>query len=110
MKTQIVCMAMMMAAARDTVAAAPAPSAAVPDARHLSNGWTIPSNHYADQPYIVKTDDGAWLCVITTGSGREGAPGQHIVSMRSTDRGRTWEKAIDIEPADGPESSYAVLL
>ncbi|MDX9794458.1 MAG: hypothetical protein RBU24_13215, partial [Kiritimatiellia bacterium] len=75
MKTQIVCMAMMMAAARDTVAAAPAPSAAVPDARHLSNGWTIPSNHYADQPYIVKTDDGAWLCVITTGSGREGAPG-----------------------------------
>ena len=59
MKTQIVCMAMMMAAARDTVAAAPAPSAAVPDARHLSNGWTIPSNHYADQPYIVKTDDGA---------------------------------------------------
>ena len=82
----------------------------VPDARHLSNGWTIPSNHYADQPYIVKTDDGAWLCVITTGSGREGAPGQHIVSMRSTDRGRTWEKAVDVEPADGPESSYAVLL
>lgn len=81
-----------------------------PDPRHIANGWEIPGSHYADQPYIVKTDDGAWLCVITTGSGREGAPGQHIVSMRSTDRGRTWEKAVDVEPADGPESSYAVLL
>ncbi|MCU0780910.1 MAG: hypothetical protein MUF04_07385, partial [Akkermansiaceae bacterium] len=36
---------------------------AVPDPRHLSNGWSIPSEGYADQPYIVKTDDGAWLCV-----------------------------------------------
>lgn len=84
--------------------------ASSPDPRHIANGWEIPGSHYADQPYIVKTDDGAWLCVITTGSGREGAPGQHIVSMRSTDRGRTWEKAVDVEPADGPESSYAVLL
>jgi hypothetical protein len=30
--------------------------------------------------------------------------------MRSTDKGRTWEKPVDIEPADGPEASYAVLL
>ena len=42
---------------------------AVPDARHISNGWNIPSEGYADQPYIVKTDDGAWLCVMTTGAG-----------------------------------------
>ena len=82
----------------------------IPDARHISNGWIIPSNHYADQPYIVKTDDGAWLCAITTGSGNEGAPGQHVVSMRSTDRGLTWEKPVDVEPPDGPEASYAVLL
>ena len=40
---------------------------AVPDPRHLNNGWVIPSEGYADQPYIVKTDDGAWLCVMTTG-------------------------------------------
>ena len=87
-------------------AAAPA----VPDPRHISNGWNIPSEGYADQPYIVKTDDGAWLCVMTTGAGDEGAGGQHVVSMRSTDRGRTWEKTVPIEPADGPEASYAVLL
>jgi hypothetical protein len=82
----------------------------VPDPRHISNGWNIPSEGYADQPYIVKTDDGAWLCVMTTGVGHEGQGGQHVVSMRSTDQGRTWEKPVDIEPADGPEASYAVLL
>ena len=88
--------------------ASPAP--AVPDPRHISNGWNIPSEGYADQPYIVKTDDGAWLCVMTTGVGAEGAGGQHVVSMRSTDQGRTWDKIVPIEPADGPEASYAVLL
>ncbi len=80
------------------------------DPRHLSNGYQIPSEGYADQPYIVRTDDGAWLCAITTGQGREGASGQHVVSMRSTDRGKTWQPAVDIEPADGPEASYVVLL
>jgi hypothetical protein len=91
-------------------AAAAEPPAAIPDPRHIANGWTIPSEGYADQPYIVRTDDGAWLCVMTTGSGIEGAPGQHVVSMRSTDRGRTWERPVPIEPVDGPEASYAVLL
>ncbi len=82
----------------------------VPDPRHISTGWTIPSEGYADQPYIVKTDDGAWLCVMTTGTGKEGDTGQHVVSMRSTDQGRTWDKIVPIEPTDGPEASYAVLL
>jgi hypothetical protein len=82
----------------------------VPDPRHISNGWTIPSEGYADQPYIAKTDDGAWLCVMTTGPGREGAAGQHVISMRSADRGRSWSPPVPIEPADGPETSYAVLL
>ncbi len=89
---------------------AAAPSAAVPDPRHIANGWEIPSQYYADQPYIVKTDDGAWLCVITTGSGHEGQPGQHVVAMRSTDRGRSWSEPVALEPSDGPEASYAVLL
>lgn len=87
------------------VAAAPAE-----DLRNIRAGWEIPSETYADQPYVVKTDDGAWLCVLTTGSGREGARGQHVISLRSTDKGRTWSKPVDVEPADGPEASYAVLL
>jgi hypothetical protein len=80
------------------------------DPRHIVNGTVIPDEFYADQPYVVKTNDGAWLCVITTGPGQEGAGGQHIISLRSTDQGKTWEKAVDVEPNNGPEASYAVLL
>ena len=82
----------------------------VADPRHISNGWNIPSEGYADQPYIVKTDDGAWLCVMTTGTGKEGEPGQTVVSMRSTNRGQTWDSIVPLEPVDGPEASYAVML
>ena len=82
----------------------------IPDNRHIEHGWEIPSEGYCDQPYIVKTDEGAWLSIMTTGSGREGQSGQHIVATRSTDRGRTWSDLINIEPADGPEASYAVVL
>ena len=80
------------------------------DPRHIANGFEIPSETYADQPYIVTTDDGAWLCVMTTGSGHEGDTGQHIVTTRSTDLGHTWSPPVDVEPSDGPEASYAVLL
>ncbi|HSW01106.1 MAG TPA: LamG-like jellyroll fold domain-containing protein [Sedimentisphaerales bacterium] len=80
------------------------------DARNIRTGWEIPTETYADQPYVVKTGDGAWLCVLTTGSGHEGARGQHVVSLRSIDRGRTWSMPVDVEPAEGPEASYAVLL
>ncbi len=83
---------------------------AIPDDRHIGNGWEIPTEGYADQPYIVKTADGAWLCVVTTGRGKEGEAGQHIVTLRSTDQGRSWQQPVALEPADGPEASYAVLL
>lgn len=80
------------------------------DPRNITSGWKIPVENYCDQPYIVKTDDGAWLCVVTTGTGKEGEPGQHVISSRSTDQGRTWSKPVDIEPASGPEASYVVPL
>ena len=80
------------------------------DSRHIAAGLPIASEGYADQPYIVRTDDGAWLCVITTGTGAEGDAGQHVISLRSTDQGRSWEPAVDVEPATGPEASYAVLF
>ncbi|HOS95651.1 MAG TPA: sialidase family protein, partial [Armatimonadota bacterium] len=80
------------------------------DPRLITTGRPIPSEGYADQPYVVQTDDGAWLCVMTTGPGVEGAAGQHIIALRSTDRGQTWSRPVDIEPSDGPEASYAVLL
>ena len=80
------------------------------DSRNITAGLEIPNEGYADQPYIVKTNDGAWLCALTTGSGREGEGGQHVISTRSTDQGKTWSKPVDVEPATGPEASYAVLL
>jgi len=82
----------------------------IPDWRHIENGWEIPSEGYCDQPYVVRTDDGAWLCIMTTGKGREGEPGQHVVTRRSENQGRTWSDPADVESADGPEASYAVLL
>ncbi|MBM4026681.1 MAG: hypothetical protein FJ280_14955 [Planctomycetes bacterium] len=80
------------------------------DPRHLANGSEIPTITYSDQPYIVKTDDGAWLCCITTGVGREGEPGQIVTTMRSADQGQTWTQPVLVEPAGGPEASWAVLL
>ncbi len=80
------------------------------DGRNLTTGSIIPDETYSDQPYIVKTNDGAWLCVLTTGSGHEGASGQHIITQRSFDQGKTWVDKREVEPADGPEASYAVLL
>lgn len=80
------------------------------DPRNILNGSEIPSEGYCDQPYIVKTLDGAWLCVMTTGRGKEGDQGQHIVATRSDDLGRTWSAPVDIEPADGPEASWAMPL
>jgi hypothetical protein len=80
------------------------------DDRNIKNGNLIPDENYSDQPYILKTDDGAWLCVITTGHGKEGVSGQHIVTQRSLDQGKTWVDWVDVEPSEGPEASYAVLL
>jgi len=84
--------------------------AAPADWRHLRHGWPIPAEKYSDQPYVVQTDDGAWLCVLTTGPGEEGTIGQHVVTQRSRDQGRTWEDRVAVEPSDGPEASYAVPL
>ncbi|MFA6293836.1 MAG: sialidase family protein, partial [Victivallales bacterium] len=80
------------------------------DWRQLENGLEIPTLSYSDQPYIVKTDDGAWLCCVTTGPGHEGVRGQHVTTMRSADKGRTWSTPVPVEAPDSPENSYAVML
>lgn len=80
----------------------------VSDPRDLRNGLRIPDEGYCDQPYVVVTRSGHWLCVLTTGPGREGQRGQHVVATLSTDRGRTWSPLVAIEPSDGPEASWAV--
>ena len=39
------------------------------DHRLIGTGRAIPTESYADQPYVVQTDDEAWLCTVTTGRG-----------------------------------------
>ena len=80
------------------------------DPRNLRNGTAIPSKSYCDQPYVVSLTNGAWVCVMTTGDGLEGQQGQHIVSCVSTNRGASWSELTAIEPADGPEASWATPL
>lgn len=92
----------------ESLAAQPA---AVPDPRNFSNGWKIPVEDYCDQPRIVVTKDGTWVCVLTTSPGNEGAEGQHIVTTFSQDAGKTWSPLTDVEPADRErKSAYALAL
>ncbi|MHB1150726.1 MAG: sialidase family protein [Eubacteriales bacterium] len=80
------------------------------DWRNINTGMVIPTDFYADQPYLIKASDGSWLCVVTTGAGREGEAGQYVASMKSFDMGKTWTKPVAVEKFDGREASYAVLL
>jgi hypothetical protein len=80
------------------------------DQRNITNGREIPSHFYADQPYVVRTDDGAWLSVLTTGEGREGATGQFVITQRSTDGGLSWTDEARMEERGAPENSWGVLL
>jgi len=54
--------------------------------------------------------DGTWVCILTTGRDREGESGQFVAATRSTDEGKSWSKLIPIEPASGPNASWAVPL
>ena len=80
------------------------------DPRNIRTGLRIPDEGYCDMPYVVVTKDGNWLSTVTTGSGHEGAGGQHVVSAISADKGRTWTPMVDIEPASGPAASWVVPL
>lgn len=80
------------------------------DPRNIARGAVIPDEHYCDQPYIGVMRDGSWVCVLTTGRGAEGDAGQHVVSTVSKDQGHTWSPLVDIEPASGPEASWATCL
>lgn len=80
------------------------------DARNIQAGSEIPSEGYCDQPYVVVTDQGHWLCTLTTGAGREGDTRQHVVATISNDQGRSWSPLINIEPPGPPESSWVMPL
>jgi len=78
------------------------------DPRDIRTGHRIPDEGYCDQPYVVITKDGNWLCTLTTAGGHEGAANSHVVSTISADQGRTWSKLVELEPADGPPAVYSL--
>ncbi len=80
------------------------------DPRNRHNGLLIPRLSYCDQPYIVVTGDGDWVCTMTTGKGVEGAPGQHIIATVSHDQGRNWSPPVAIEDESGPEASWVTPM
>jgi hypothetical protein len=80
------------------------------DPRNIATGSIIPDEGYCDQPYVVITKQGHWLCTMTTGPGEEGNDQQHVVSTSSTDNGKTWGPLVDIEPHGPPESSWVMPL
>lgn len=80
------------------------------DPRNIANGMRIPGEGYVDQPYVVVTSNGAWVCTLTTGKGLEGQSGQHVMATTSKDQGKTWSELVDIEPGTGPESSWVTPL
>ena len=87
------------------------PTLPKPDPRNFANGRLIPDEDYCDQPRIVVTRDGTWVCILTTSAAHEGARGQHVVASRSADKGRTWSPLVDVESAqDTNKSSYAIAL
>jgi hypothetical protein len=57
------------------------------DPRQLERGHEISSENYCDQLYIVVTQDGNRLCVLTTGRGLDSKPGQHVVATICEDSG-----------------------
>ncbi len=75
---------------------------------NFDDGYSIYKNGYVDQPYIVVLDDNSWLCTFTTSSGIEGSSGQHIVSTRSTDKGKNWSDTVQIEYPSGPAASWVM--
>lgn len=80
------------------------------DMRNILRGERIPAESYVDQPYVVVTKSGAWVCTMTTGKGLEGQPGQHVVVTVSRDQGKSWSELVTVESEAGPEASWATPL
>ncbi len=78
------------------------------DMRDIRTGFVIPDQGYCDQPYVVITKDGNWLCLLTTAGGHEGAKNSQVVATISADHGRTWSKLVSLESGDGPASVYSL--
>ena len=80
----------------------PAPAPPSLDSRYILNGRVLHTGGYCCQPYCSVLPDKTWSCAMTfipdTISCTEGRPGEHMVSFRSSDQGKTWSEFVTIEP------------
>ena len=86
---------------KDVPSPPPLPALPKQDNRWIPNGHVLRSGGYSCQPYCAVLPDGVWTCVMTFIHAPiwiEGQPGEHMVSMRSHDQGKTWDQFIPIEP------------
>lgn len=52
-----------------------------------------------------------WLCTITVSSrGKEGQAGMHVVSVRSTDTGRSWSQPVALERNSSMDNVYSTII
>ena len=69
------------------------------DWRNIEEGIVIPTPgmKYADQPYVVRTKDGTWICALTVGTLGETVKGSRNFSAVTTsrDQGKTWSPFIE---------------
>ena len=80
------------------------------DPRWFDNGTRIFHDGYADQPYVVRCQDGSWLCVLTTSRHDERGADRTLAVTRSRDRGKTWSPAAyAIEPPELRQPSWGTL-
>jgi hypothetical protein len=79
------------------------------DWRDIAQGRTIatPGMKYVDQPYVVTTPDGGWLCMLTVGTLGETIKGSrnYTAVTLSYDKGKTWTPFASCNA-----QSYAVPL
>ena len=98
-------------------------AAAPMDPRDMSAGSLIHTWDYSDQPYCVVVTQkhllplsaqSLFVCSVTVNDGaREGKSGEHIVSVTSSDQGRTWSEPVALEPtsvARGIDNAYSTIV
>jgi hypothetical protein len=66
----------------------------------------MPANFkYADQPYVIRMDDGSWVCIMTIGTlGEVKGSTNYSIAAVSRDRGATWSPFVQCN------HTYAVPL
>ncbi|XP_062503358.1 uncharacterized protein LOC134180262 isoform X2 [Corticium candelabrum] len=93
------------------VLAAGLPTPPLSDPRYLPNGRMMLESGYLDQPYCVidRHHRNRWVCAITQDALHEGGPGERVVSMYSTDRGKSWSKPNSIEANTTLTNAYSSI-